>query len=279
MSTTPDRPAPPPGFVPPAPHAQDSQLEPDLPPPPPVPATPAGYSRSIGISLSQTAVSWTPAVALTLILLLTFVTWVSSYVGDSPVFTQNAWRAISGYPDVNVPLEQLMAKQGWPTAQVLDSVRSDWELMLPYIVLLVLAVVLAWLERTLAAVRKSVFPRPLQWIPALWPYRIPILAGLATIVLVLLIAQMINGFGIERALEQVVSERFAEKRTQAAGSAYKLESIDYEEKQELARFNLERTTWLYLVILLHILVVLAMIARYVLDRRGHKPPPRIVIQY
>ena len=277
MST--DRPAPPPGLVPPTEHAQDSQLEPDLPPPPPVPATPAGYSRSIGVSLSQTAVSWTPAVALTLILLLTFAPWVGSYVGNSPVFTQNAWRAISGFPNVNVPLEQLMAKQGWPTAKVLDSVRSDWELMLPYITLLILAVVLAWLERTLAGIRKSVFPRPLQWVPSLWPYRIPILAGLAILALVFIIVQMINGFGIERALEQVVSERFSDRRAQAADSAYMLQSLDYEQKQELARFNLEHTTWLYLVILLHILVVLAMIGRYVLERRGHKPPPRIVIQY
>ncbi len=279
MSTTPDRPAPPPGFVPPMQHTHDPQLEPDLPPPPPVPATPAGYSRSIGISLSQTAVSWTPAVALTLIFFLTFATWIGSYVGASPIFTQNAWRAISGWPDRDFRLEELMKKQGWPTADIVNHVTSDWELMLPYIVVLILAMILAWMERMLAAVRKSVFPRPLQWIPSLWPYRIPILAGLATIALLLLIIQVANGFGLERSLHNVVSERFAEERQKAANNVAEQAAIDFKEDQEFARFNLERTTWLYLVILLHILVVLAMIARYILDRRGHKPPPRIVIQY
>jgi hypothetical protein len=76
-----------------------------------------------------------------------------------------------------------------------------------------------------------------------------------------------------------VSERFAEERQKAANNVAEQAAIDFKEDQEFARFNLERTTWLYLVILLHILVVLAMIARYILDRRGHKPPPRIVIQY
>jgi hypothetical protein len=280
-----DRPPPPPGLVPTTYPAPNAPLEPTLPPVPPPPPVPAGYTHSRGITISPHVVAWVPVVFLSTIFALTFFNWIGSYVGGYPVFAQNAWQAMIGGSDSwgvtrSHQLEELMQQQAnWPTAAVLDRVRGDWEVMLPYLLCLILATVLAWAERLVASLRKSIFPRPLQWITNVWPYRITIIAGLATIARLLLLVQVANGFGLQRAMRQVVSEKFADQRKAAEASPAAQSALDFKEDQELARFNLERTSWLYLVIVLHVFVVLAMLGRAWLDYRGDKPPPRLVIQY
>lgn len=278
-SALPDRPPPPPGLVPPAypsPNAQLASLQSLEPPLPPVPP---GYTHSRSVVIRPRVLEWVPVVCLTLILILTFCNWVGSYVEGSPVYAQNAWRALTGYPSRNYKLEELLTKQAaWP-ADVLNNVSSDWLLMLPFLLVLILATVLAWAERTVTSLDKKRLPPPLQWVATIWPYRAPVIAGLATIAFFLIAIQMLNGFGLERAMKRVVAERYAAERKNAEGDPAALDAINYKQDQELARFNLERTTWLYLAVVLLILVILVMIAHAGLERRGNKPLPRIVIQY
>jgi hypothetical protein len=277
MST--DRPSPPPGLVPPAYPSPSTQLEPPLPPAPPVPPVPAGYTRSHGLSLSPTALAWVPAVGLTLILFLTFFNWVGMYVGGHPVVSQNPWRMVSGNPTRNHRLEELVKKQeGWPLDQILNKVHWD-KLTPPYLLMLLVGFVLAWAERMVATLDRNRLPPALRWVATVWPYRLPVLAALATVAFLLLAIQMVSGFNLEGAVKEVVSERFAEERKQAAGNPSALEKVEFKEGQELARYNLERTSWLWLALLLNLLVVVAMLARSGLERRGNRPPPRIVIQY
>jgi hypothetical protein len=80
-------------------------------------------------------------------------------------------------------------------------------------------------------------------------------------------------------MRQTVAERFAADRERAAGNQAKLDEIEFRADQELSKFNLERTSWFELAVGLHLLVVLAMAGRFWLDRRGTKPPPRLVLQY
>jgi hypothetical protein len=277
-------PPPPPPVVPPPPVA------PPTPPPGLVPealsavrhAPPtvgAGYEHTVGITLTPSALAWVPAVGLTLILILTPFAWVGSYVGGSPVFSQSAWGSLWGASSRNFQLEELARQQGgWPD-DVMNKVYSDWPLMLPYFLVLIVAVVAAWAERLVGTVDRTRLPRQLGFVGDAWPYRTPILAGLATTAVILLAVQSTRGFGLERAMRQTVSERFAEDRTKAEGNQSKLAVIDFKADQELSRFNLERTVWLELAFALHVIVVLAMIGRAWLDRRGAKPPPRLVLQY
>lgn len=275
MSTAPpEHPAPPPGFVPP----ETTQFEPPLPPTPPPPPIPHGYTHSRGFSLSPRVMAWVPAVGLTLILLLTFLNWVGSYVGGHAVYAQSAWRSAARSVARDFPLERLMEQQAaWPT-DVLNKVRTDW-LMVPYLIALIVAVVFAWAERMVAALDRTRLPPPLRWVAAVWPYRIPVIAALATVAFILLVAQASNGFGLERAMKGLVGERFAAERTASAGNPAALDAIDFKQDQELSRFNLERTTWFYLALALHVAVVLAMLVRAALERRGNRPPPRFVYQY
>ena len=243
------------------------------------PAVAAGYEHTVGISLRQSTLAWVPAVGLTLVLLLTLFTWVGSYVGGHPVYSQTAWGAFWGSTSRNFHLEELARQQGgWPP-DVLNKLTSDWPLMLPYLLLLVVAVALAWAERLVASPDRIRLPRHLGFVGDVWPYRVPVLAGLATVLGILLFAQAARGFGLERAMRQTVAERFADERAKNAGNQAVLDRIDFQADQELGKFNLERTTWFELVVGLHLLVVLAMAGRAWLERRGAKPPPRLVLQY
>jgi hypothetical protein len=231
------------------------------------------------VSLSPTVLAWVPAAGLTLILFLTFFNWVGMYVGGYPVVSQNPWRMVSGEPSKNPHLIELLKRvAGWPLDQILNKVHWD-KLIPPYLFMLLVGFVLAWAERMVATLDRNRLPPALRWVAAVWPYRLPVLAALATVAFLLLAIQMVSGFNLEGAVKEVVSERFAEERKQAAGNPAALDAIDFKEDQELARFNLERTSWLWLALLLNLLVVVAMLARSGLERRGNRPPPRIVIQY
>jgi hypothetical protein len=270
----PEPPTPPPGYTPPA-----APLEAPLPPEPPVPGAPPGYRRSVGFSVSPKGLAWVPAGALTVILLLTPVTWVGSYIGGSAVYSQSGWGALAGDASRNPVLEPVLrAKAPW-TERVLANLSSDWPLILPYLLCLVLALVVAWAERLVADLPRNKLPPSLQWVAGVWPYRIPVLAGLATTALLLVVVQTVSGFGLERAMSRAVHASFAEAREQAAADTSAQKKVELDEDIELAKVDVQRTTWLYLVILLHLVVVLAMVGRAALERRGNRPPPRVVFQY
>ncbi|HYH63411.1 MAG TPA: hypothetical protein VD866_01800 [Urbifossiella sp.] len=276
-------PPPPPPHVPPpaAPAAPLPGLTPEALAAVTHPAPPlgAGYEHTLGLSLRQSTLAWVPAVGLTIVLLLTLFPWVGSYVGGSAVYSQTAWRALTGSPARNFHLEELSRQQaGWP-ADVLNRVSSDWPLMLTYLLLLIVAVALAWAERFVADINRTRLPRQAGFLADVWPYRVPVLAGLAAVLVVLLFLQAGRGFGLERAMRQAVAERFAGERERAAGNEAKLDEIEFRADQELSKFNLERTAWFELAVGLHLLVVLAMVGRFWLERRGSKPPPRLVLQY
>jgi hypothetical protein len=215
--------------------------------------------------------AWLPAILLTITLICTFFPWVGTYLGGSLVNSQGPWRAMFGAVNRNFALEKAMqTPAGW-----LDKVQSNWELMVPFLLALLAAVALAWAERGF----HSLDPRRIPPLAKVWSWRHGVIAILAGFVFVLMLIQVIHGFGLETAVRKVVAEKFANQRETAAGSADKLATVDYDEEMEYAKFNLERTTWLYLGLACNLLAVLAMLCRIGLDQRGSKPPPQIVIQY
>ena len=269
----------PPPIVPPPPLPSPVEAVASPTPPAPLPqittpALPTGYTHSRGFTISPCVVAWIPAVALTAILLLTLTPWVGVYPGGTAVYTQGAWRSITGRPTRNFQNEDLMLKE-LPAPSVYDRTVSDWLIMLPYIVALLLAIVLAWAERLEKSGASTRLPKLL---PALWPFRHLVIAGLVGAALLLLSLEATRGFGLERAMHAAVTDKFDTQRKDAKtpGEHHR---IDYLEGKELAGFGLERTGWFCLVLSLHVLAVLAMLGRVGLERRGNKPPPRIVLQY
>jgi hypothetical protein len=218
-------------------------------------------------------VAWLPAVLLTVTFLTTFFPWVGSYLGGYPVYSQSPWRATFGSVSRNFALEERMpGDRGW-----LDKLRSDWEIMVPYLLLLLAALAVAWADRGLS----TFDPRRLPPLAKLWPWRKAVVAGLAGFAFLLVFTEVSRGFGMERAIRAMVRENpeLAKLREDAGNSEAKLAMVENREEQELAKYNLEETTWQRLGLGCNLLAALTALLSIGLDRRGSKPPPKILLHY
>lgn len=264
----------PPGYVPPTPPPMTGTgflpSEPSAKPQA-AGATVEGYEKSVGITISPKVVAWLPAILLTIVFVFTFFPWVGCYAGGSPVYSQRPWGAMfNSTPNRNFKLEGGTIPGGW-----LDKKKGDWELMLPFFLALILAVVFAWAERGFGALD----PRKIPPLAKLWPWRTAVIAGCASLALTLLLVQWANGFGMERAIKQHVAEKFTAEREKAGDSPEARGKVEYDQEQEFNRYGLEHTTWFYLALVCMLLAVSAVMTRAALDNRGNKPPPKLVLHY
>jgi hypothetical protein len=180
-----------------------------------------------------------------------------------------------GYVNQNTGLESVApaGTVGWTD----ERVRSDWPLMLPFLLLLILATGLALADRGF----RSLDPRNVPPLAKIWPVRHTIIAALSVAALTLVVIQSLNGFGLERGARQVVRDdpELKAKREAAQGSKWKLAAVEQEEEQALARFSLGRTTAMHLAVTFIAFGTLAAIGTILLERRGNKPPPKLVLHY
>lgn len=237
----------------------------------PPPEVPAGYTRSLTLTVAPGLLRWCPAVLLPLALLCTFFPWVAMSIGGSTVYAQGPWRAIFGSVYANAELVQVSR---WPVEWV-ERVQADAALVLPALILLILAVLVAWADQGLGTVDFRKIP-PLA---RFWPWRRTILLAASATALVLLLLQVWRGWGLERALHTWVNDRFAQEWNEALPNPVHLALVEYKIEQEWRRYNLGHTwaQWLGLASLAF--SVLALAASLTLERRGQRPPPRLVIQY
>jgi hypothetical protein len=274
-------PAAPPGYVPPTP-ASASVPPPGYVPPAvgsgflpatdtPTDAPAVGYTHARGITISPQVFSWLPAALLLVTLILTFFPWVGVYAGGTSIYWQQPWRAVVGSVGRNFALERAIAiSTAW-----LNKVTSDWELMLPFLLCLLVATILAWLDRA----GHMFDPNRLKRLERIWPHRQAIIGALAALAFTFSLIQALNGFGMQRAIRQTVTEQFADAREKAKSDPSEQKRIEYDEEAAYRGYNIERTTWLYLALVCNAFAVLALVVRYLLARRANKPPPRLVLHY
>jgi hypothetical protein len=227
----------------------------------------------MGITFSLRVVAVLPAVFLTLALVFTFFPWVGTYYAGSAVYSQGPWRAVGGWVSKNPEPERAAPPEtiGWT-----DKVPSDWYLMLPFLLALLAAAALALADRGLSSRDPQRLPPQLATI---WPIRHMVIAVLSVIAVALVVVQSLNGFGLERAVQQVVQERLAKEREEAKGDAVKGRVVDQKEEDELRKFRLGRTYWMHCAVLFTAFGALAAIGTIVLERRGSKPPPKLLLHY
>jgi hypothetical protein len=269
-----NNPYPPPGYVPPPPETRLDTTRissPQATVPTASEASP-GLTRSCGITISPPVVAWLPALLLTVVLVCTAFPWVGCFVGDSAVYAQRPWGAMFGStPYRNFRLEEAgVIPSGW-----LDKISSDWRLLLPFFFLLLVSLVFAWAERGLS----SVDPRQIPPLAKLWPWRNTVIAGCATLALIMLLLQVGQGFSMERAIHRHIEQEFADRLEKAANSPAELARLEYLEEQVFRSYNVEYTTWFYIAVIAHTLAVAAIFLRLLLDRRGDRPAPRVVLYY
>ena len=251
------RPAPPPGFVPPADPAAG-------------PTSPgAARSHGRGVALDPAVLDWFPAGCFTLILLLTFLSWVGVYPGGYPAYTQSAWGAAAGgfttdhFSDDVIKIETRLQK----------TIGSNVVMAL-YLLGLLVAVAVAWADRLVAAEGLTKLPPRASFLAKVWPHRFPILAGLAVGLVCLLLIQTYAGFGLETGLRAMVAGDNAEAWKAAGTGSAARQKVAVKEGLELGQYQLQTTTWLGLALGTHVVAVAAAGLRLWLYRRGPKPVPR-----
>lgn len=241
------------------------------PPPATIPATPSpapsrSTSRCCTMTLRKDVVRWIAPVALFLVFVFSFFTWLAAAPNGNPVYTQNGWKAASGSFTVDVVGDEVLAKEaalkkasGWNGWLVLY-----WIVFIPTLILAVGSPAVALLDLTV--------PDAMQ---AIWPHRGVILFGLTALLVVALAAPMFSGFGLETAgvaaVEQAVPA--AQGADGAAPNTKQTQLRDLNRDVEIAKLGVRRTWWLCLTMLLQLTALLGAGLSFWLERRGNQAEP------
>jgi hypothetical protein len=157
-------------------------------------------------------------------------------------------------------------------------IGSNFLILFPYLISVLIAMILGWADRVVTTAHVTSLPGPLKFIETIWPHRFAVLTGLAVLTLGLLLLQLSMGFGLDRAITEHVSGEFTEQLAATDLTDAAKQKIAISKGTALAKYRPETTTWLGIVVWLHILVILATAARAWLYRRGDKPLPKLTLQ-
>jgi len=248
-------------------------------PPQSTPVAPAqiGSTNIHWLTISPNVIDWIPLGCLILAFLLTFFTWVGAYPGGEAIFKQSAWSILSADMSVTVPSddEALLKTAEWLEKNP-NGVETDW-LLLPYFLLLFIALGFACLERAFKNPNILSLPAPLAWLPSVWPRRFALLTILSALLLVFLCGHVLRNKALPGAMQRYVETNYSEK-LKAADTSIKKRAALIQVGQELGKYCLQSTTYRSLAIWVHIAAVVAMAGRWWLHRREGKPPVRIGLQ-
>jgi hypothetical protein len=233
---------------------------------------PAGYTHQRSYTISSRLVSWIAPLCLIGIFVLLFFSWVGMYPAGLGVVTQSGWSAaFGGFAPPN---------EVW-----MDSYRDEMDFLknlgvsiwLVFFLLLWLVSVVVALGSTLIHLRLV----PVELPPSLmqyWSFR-PLLVSLLCLVgLVFLVLQLISGFSLESEAWKKAETLAKAIPGQSDATPEKRLKTTLDQGREYGKFNIERTGWLTLAVVLQSVAFLGALLDYWTERRGpQSPPPRIDI--
>jgi hypothetical protein len=222
--------------------------------------------------LHPAAVKWVAPACFVLLFVLLFFSWVGIYVGSEMLARQSGWGLAFGL----APTE---SRANWLKEKILLTERLPslfTVLTLIYAVLIVAGVV--------AAIALVVAPfKPVPAIERFLPWRSLVMGGLSILAFLFLITQLLTGFPLEREVRKAADQNYeaavrkAKEIQETAEREVKLrEAADWRQLQEAM---LQRRGWLWLVVALNLLAVLASLTDFWLERRVGRPPPRFVFEW
>lgn len=257
--------APPPGLTPPP-----GTVLPNQGPPP----GPSDYTGRFGFSLNPIWLVWVPLGCLVLAFVLSFFPLAKLAPGGYTVITQHAWDAAFGDYSGTVP--ELDEWKKLESSLVENRLRWDGLIIL-YLLLLIPTILLAVIERFVEP-ETTKLPGPLLWIPKVSPYMLYALCGLSVLLFLLLFLGSIRGFGLERAVGELAQAKYQEQLDKNPAGT-ELRKINIQIGQESARYAPRQTVWVNLLLALHVLALLALLARLWLNSRPTRVFPRIGLQW
>lgn len=273
----PQAPAAPPPPPPPAPaaapsHAAVAREKPAAPAPAPA-STPTGYAHTRSYVLKPTVLAWLPAVALLLVFLLMFFSWIGMYPAGNPVVTQSGWFAAFGGKDYPVDVYQ---KTFPDEVKAIDEVGAA-PLLVIFILLFLPTLLLAVAG---AAVDAKLVPVALPAaVEQFWPWRQLVVAALMLMLFGLVFLQSASSFPLETRMHEYAEKQADKLPEMSEKSTRRPDYIQMFQGREYGRFDIERTTALSLVQWALFLGMLAALAGGWVARRGEKPVPRLDLHY
>lgn len=248
--------------------------EPAATKPIPIPPAPDDVNdvRERCITISPGIVAWIPVLALTAALVsVLFFSWTGSFPGGFRAFTQSPLQALfATFTENTIPSLQETEKN------IESNLRSNWW-MLPFLLVLVLATILAWFERLFPKPTLSTVPAPLGWLISFWPRRFLVLFALSALAFALIHIQSWRGFGLETAIRDAVAQKFA-KEMDEADTSHKKQEVQIKIGQEIGKYQLDDTFASCFGRLALVLALIGLLLDWWLDRRGDQSPPRIILR-
>jgi hypothetical protein len=183
------------------------------------------------------------------------------------VYAQNAWRAAAGSVRITDPVgDELMKRHDL----LQRNSQVNWLLVL-FLIGLVVATLLGVAD---VAVPLAGAPVP-DLFRRFWPHRRLLLLGLSAALAILLGFVVMTGFGLEAAAARAAEE--AVPAVAAAEGTAEAHKRDLRRDLDVAAYALDRTTWLGLAIVAHLVALFAAGTTYWLDRHPAKPDPRVEV--
>jgi hypothetical protein len=237
-------------------------MAPDLVPPP---ATAGRYRHAIPLWISPRFLRWAVPIALILVLVLSFFSWIGAYPGGIGLFTQNGWRtAFGGWSEDKDLVEKVRGNipEEAPGASV-------W--MIFYVILLCIAALLA-----IAVIVFNVLPGPAPpFVENLKPWQGLILGGVAGLAFLFLAIQVLAGFPLKNKLTSEVSKQFEAMGKADEGKAGAGKKLEVMKGMGVGALSIRYTFWFRLVVTLTLLAAVGGSLEFWILRRGNRPLPKL----
>jgi hypothetical protein len=210
-------------------------------------------------------------------------------LGGYAVMSQNGWGALfASVGDPAVPttgrgtaewqsLEKGLTGLGEDDRYKAAAVKSDWLLLL-YLLLLLPMVVLFAAERVIRDPAAFAPTAKLTFLPPLWKWRLVALGGLAVLAFLILWLQALQGFGLQRAVNEYAWYEYKQKVVDNPPAVEKRD-LAIRAGQTANSYMVHQTLWLNLLLVVHAVAVVGMAARFWLASRDAKPLPRADVRW
>lgn len=244
------------------------------------------YTRTVRVTANERLLQWVAPAGMLLIFLLTFFSWVQIAPGGVPAVTQNAWQAAFGGYTEDIDMrkqfriitdreaEDLKAKQG---GDEIGNAPGVSPLLLFYLIFFVVTLLVSVFVAVLPFIKMPLPPQVQQVLPWKWA----ILAGLNAVLLLFLTLQLLLNFSLESTMAAWV-----ENQPQVKRETIEKDKLDTRAKKEIEAYRgsmlqwRERTLWLWLAFLLHVVATAAAGLVYWMERRGPgKPAPTLELRW
>jgi hypothetical protein len=225
--------------------------------------TPRAGEHSVYIPLSMDVLRWVAPGALLLIFIFQMFPWVGLYPGGYEVATQNAWGAAFG----SQPEDNGLQEWGWPSDE------GELGMSLVTLFYLIPCFFLVFAVTVACAVAELLADKLPQVLWPIYPWRWAIALGANVFLLLILLMQLAVGFELESRMATAAERMYPAREKPALQQQVEVQRGIFEER-------VQRTFWLRLVVLLHLVAIAGCGLTYWLTwREPDRPTPGLAFYW